>query len=132
MPTDTEEAAIREVFDSYAAGFDDFDADAIAELFAYPAVIWQFDRGNMFETDEDLIENIEALLAVLDREGVVHSEFEIASLSLSGPTALAAVSWSQERNDGDVALAFTCHYHLVNIEGEWLIASIFNLNTPEA
>ena len=131
MKTDTNEAAIRELFDTYAAGFDDFDAEAIAGLFAYPAVIWQFDRGNMFESDEDLIENIEALLKVLDTEGVVHSVFETGSLSISGPTALVAVSWAQQRGDGDVALAFTCHYHLVNIDEEWLIASIFNVNTPD-
>ncbi len=132
MTTDTDEAAIRDLFDAYAAAFDDFDAEAIAGLFAYPTVIWQFDRGNMFDTDEDLIENIEALLSVLDSEGVVHSEYVVESLSISGPTALVAVSWVQERTDGDVALAFTCHYHLVNIDEEWIIASIFNVNAPEA
>lgn len=131
MPTDANEALIRELFDAYAAGFDDFDADAIAGLFAYPTVIWQFDRGNMFETDEDLVENIEALLKILDSEGVVHSEFDIGSLSISGPTALVEITWTQERDDGDVALAFTCHYNLVNIEEEWLIASIFNVSAPE-
>ena len=128
MTTETDTSAIQDLFAAYASGFDDFDADAIADLFAYPVVIWQFDRGNMFEDDEDLLENIEALLKVLESEGVVQSEYEVQALSVSGPTALASVSWSQQRADGEVALAFTCHYHLVNIEGEWLIASIFNEN----
>lgn len=128
MKTDKDTTAIRELFAAYAGGFDDFDADAIADLFAYPVVIWQFDRGNMFEDDEELLENIEALLKILDKEGVVRSEYEVQALSVSGPTALASVSWSQQRSDGEVALAFTCHYHLVNIEGDWLIASIFNEN----
>ncbi|PTW62103.1 SnoaL-like protein [Breoghania corrubedonensis] len=128
MKTDQDTNAIRELFATYAAAFDDFDADAIADLFAYPVVIWQFDRGNMFEDDEDLMENIDALLKVLDSEGVVQSDHEVNALSVSGPTALASVSWRQKRADGEVALAFTCHYHLVNIEDEWLIASIFNEN----
>ncbi|MDJ0933455.1 nuclear transport factor 2 family protein [Breoghania sp.] len=128
MKTDQDTNAIRELFATYASGFNDFDADAIADLFAYPVVIWQFDRGNMFEDDEELLENIEALLAVLDKEAVVHSDYEVQALSVSGPTALASVFWKQQREDGEVALAFTCHYHLVNIEGEWLIASIFNEN----
>lgn len=128
MTTDKDSAAIRDLFAAYANGFDDFDADMIADLFAYPVVIWQFDRGNMFEDDEELLENIEALLKVLDGEGVVRSEYEIQALSVSGPTALASVTWNQQREDGDVALSFTCHYHLVNIEGDWLIASIFNEN----
>lgn len=128
MKTDKDQNAIRELFSVYASGFDDFDADVIADLFAYPVVIWQFDRGNMFEDDEELLENIEALLSVLENEGVVQSEFDVQALSVSGPTALASVAWRQQRADGDVALAFTCHYHLVNIEGDWLIASIFNEN----
>lgn len=125
------EAAIRNLFDAYAAGFDDYDTDAIADLFAYPAVIWQFDRGTMFETDEDLIENIEALLQILDDAEVVRSEYTIGAIAISGPTALVDVSWSQQCADGEEALAFTCHYSLVNIDGAWLIASIFNVNAPD-
>lgn len=127
MTTDTSEADIRNLFDNYASGLDAFDAEAISHLFAYPAVIWQLDRGNMFEDDDELIETVEALLGDCDRLGVVRSDYAISSLSVTGPTALAALYWTQERDNGDVVQVFTCHYHLVNIDSDWLIASIFNV-----
>jgi hypothetical protein len=38
-------AEIRRLFAAYAAGFDDADPEAITELFAWPATIWQFGEG---------------------------------------------------------------------------------------
>jgi hypothetical protein len=114
------------LFQDYANGFNDFDAEAVADCFAYPVTIWQLGKGNVFADREELLENIAALLDVLAHEEVVHSEFEILNCSISGPTAQATLSWRQVREDGDPALAFICHYMLVRNHDDLLIALVVN------
>lgn len=118
--------AIEILFQDYADGFNDFDADAVADCFTYPATIWQLGKGHVFAHRDELIENVEALLGVLESEDVVHSAFEVLSHAVFGPTALATVSWRQERADGDVAMAFICHYSLMQEGDRALIAMIVN------
>jgi hypothetical protein len=65
------ENAIRRMFVDYGAGFDDADATAITDLFAWPATIWQFGEGHVFEDAEELEENVEALMDVFDEAGIV-------------------------------------------------------------
>ena len=48
------ESDIRALFSAYAAGFDDADAEAVTALFAWPATIWQFGAGHVFEDAEEL------------------------------------------------------------------------------
>lgn len=107
------------LFTDYAEGFDDFDSDAVAACFAFPATLWQSGRGNLFADEDELIENIEALLEVFEREEIVHSRFEILELTAGPDSANAVVHWRQERADGDVALEFSCRYLLVrDVDGE--------------
>jgi len=125
MTPETEDE-ITALFEEYAAGFDDFDAEAVADCFAYPCTIWQFGRGNVFADREELLENIEALLGVYEREDIVHSTFEVAALNAAEGAALASLTWSQEREDGEVALAFGCRYALMDGPDGWRIATVFN------
>ncbi|MCQ0987017.1 Cif family virulence factor [Jiella marina] len=104
--------AIEAVFRAYAEGFDDFDADRILGCFAYPVTIWQLDKGNIFVDEEELAENIEALLAVYETEGIVRSDFAALDAAISGNTALVTLAWRQERIDGDAAMEFVCRYTL--------------------
>jgi hypothetical protein len=118
--------ALRPLFESYAAGFDDMDPDALADLFAYPAVIWQGDKGHVFADEEEMGENIDAVLDLLDEQGVVQSHFELLNAALSEASGFASVSWRQEAEDGAEVFAFDCHYHLVKVAEEWRIAMIVN------
>jgi hypothetical protein len=127
--TREEEDEIVDLFTAYAGGFDDFDAEAVAECFAYPCTIWQFGKGNVFADSEELLENIEALLAVYEREEIVHSAFEIREKLLTGTIALVTLDWTQEREDGEAALEFTCHYALMEGPEGWAIATVFNEDT---
>jgi hypothetical protein len=117
--------AVQSVLDAYAAGFDDFDAEAVADCFAYPATLWQGGRGNVFDDAEDLIENIEALLDIFEREEIVHSSFRIKDAAFGKDSGTALLSWRQERADGDAALEFTCRYLFVRDgeDGSWRIAT---------
>lgn len=120
------EELIAELFDDYQAGFNDYEADRISDCFALPVIIWQHDEGHVFNTDEELMENIEALLSALDKEGVVHSDFHVSSSHISGNVALITLDWRQENADGEDVLEFTCHYHLVQNGSAWAIAMVVN------
>jgi ketosteroid isomerase-like protein len=124
--TREEEDQITGLFETYASGFDDFDADAIADHFAYPCTIWQFGKGNVFADREELLENIEALFSVFEREDIVHSSFRVIEKVLTGHVAMVTLEWQQEREGGDVALEFVCHYALIESPEGLAIATVFN------
>ncbi|WP_417670577.1 DUF4440 domain-containing protein [Roseibium sp.] len=120
------EEAIAQLFEDYLAGFNDFDADRICDCFTMPATIWQHEKGHVFGDDEELLENIEALLAALDKEGVTNSDFQVVSSHISGAAALVTLDWTQETSDGESALEFTCHYQLILDGDQWMIAMVIN------
>ena len=121
-----QEAAIAALFEDYRAGFNDFDAETILDCFAFPATIWQFGKGYVFQDEEELAENIDMLLAAVDKEGVTYSEYATVACHISGTAALVTLDWNQQGEDGDTVLAFTCHYHLIRDDDEWLISTIVN------
>ncbi|MCB8840573.1 hypothetical protein [Aurantimonas sp. VKM B-3413] len=126
------DAALAAVFTDYAEGFDDFDAARILDCFAFPATIWQMGKGNVFLDAEELGENVEALLAVFEREEIVRSTYRVRSAATAGAAAFVTLDWRQEREGGDAALEFTCHYTLIRQvagegePGDWLIALAVN------
>jgi ketosteroid isomerase-like protein len=123
---DEAETAIAQLFDDYQAGFNDYDADRICDCFALPAVIWQHEKGHVFNDEDELVENIEALLKALGKEEVTHSDFHVASSHVSGSAALVTLDWSQETSDGEAVFEFTCHYQLIQDGDVWVIAGIYN------
>lgn len=123
---------IEAFLETYAAAFDDYDGEAIADCFAYPAVLWQFGKGHVFADADEMLENTAALLKVLEDVGVTVSSFEIKTLAISGDTALATVDWYQENDEGEALIEFSCHYHLVHDGEAWRIAMIVNIDEDEA
>ncbi|WP_299811529.1 DUF4440 domain-containing protein [uncultured Roseibium sp.] len=120
------EEAIAQLFDDYQAGFNDYDIDQICDCFALPAIIWQHEKGHVFNDEEELIENIEALLKALEKEKVTQSDFHVASSHVSGSAALVTLDWVQETSDGEAVFEFTCHYQLIQDGSDWVIACIIN------
>lgn len=117
---------IPDVFQDYADAMNDMDAEAIADLFAYPVTIWQLGRGYVFDDKEDLIENIETLLDVFEEAGVIYSEPEIGPVHVTKAAAFATVSWRQQDEIGEVIHAFHCDYTLVKKYSDWLITMVVN------
>ncbi len=123
---------IRALFSAYAAGFEDADAEAVTALFAWPATIWQFGAGHIFEDAEELQENVDALIDVFDEAGIVTTEPEVMEVRVAGPSAFAAVLW-QQRDDHDALLnEFSCQYLLIKHEGAWKIVTIVNEAAEES
>jgi ketosteroid isomerase-like protein len=120
------EVAISRLFEDYLTGFNDFDAERICDCFALPVTIWQHEKGHVFNDEDELLENVEALLAALDKEGVTVSEFQVVSSHVSGSAALVTLDWSQEASNGETALEFTCHYQLIQDGDDWTIALVIN------
>ena len=126
MSAQTGDEAIRSIFADYGAGFDDADATAITDLFAWPATIWQFGEGHVFADSEDLEENVEALIDVFDDAGIVLTLPEIREIRIVGTAAFAHVAWRQEDEGGEALHEFACSYMLVERDGEWRIATVVN------
>ena len=117
---------IATLFQDYADGMNDMDAEAIADLFAYPVTVWQLGKGYVFEDADDLIENIETLLDAYDKAGVTYSEPEIGPTHVTKAAAFATISWRQQDEVGEVIHAFHCDYTLVKQHSDWLITNIVN------
>ena len=123
---------VRALFAAYGAGFDDADPEAVAALFAWPATIWQFGEGHIFEDAEELAENIEALMDVFDDAGIVVTTPDVRDIRVAGSSGFARVAWRQEDTAGAALHEFTCNYLLIDGEGAWRIASVVNEEPDEA
>jgi len=120
------EREIRALFTAYGSGFDDADADAVIALFAWPATIWQLGTGHVFGDEDELAENVEALIDVFDEAGIVSTGPEVKEVRVAGETAFAHVLWRQLDQSGDLLNEFVCQYLLVHHQGEWRLATIVN------
>ena len=119
-------ADIHALFAAYGAGFDDADPDAVTALFAWPATIWQFGEGHVFEDAEDLAENVEALMDVFDDAGIVVTTPEVRDIRIAGSSAYAVVTWRQDDDSGETLHEFTCEYLVLDQDGGWRIATVVN------
>ena len=124
------ETEIRDLFDAYGAGFDDADVGAVTDLFAWPATIWQFGEGHVFDEPDDLAENVEALMDVFEDAGIVVTTPVVRDLRVARAAAYAHVDWRQEDQAGDVLHEFTCQYILIRSDGDWRIATVVNESDP--
>jgi len=121
-----DESELRALFTAYAEGFDDADAAVVTALFAWPATIWQFGEGHVFEDAEDLSENVDALIDVFDEAGIVSTEPEVKEVRVAGPSAFASVTWRQRDTEGELLHEFACQYLLVKQASGWRIATVVN------
>jgi hypothetical protein len=122
-------ADIHALFAAYGAGFDDADPDAVTALFAWPATIWQFGEGHVFEDEDELSENVDALMDVFDEAGIVSTTPEVKDVRVAGSAAFAHVAWRQADGAGELLHEFSCQYLLLNHDGAWRIAAILNEDT---
>ena len=120
------EQQIHELFTAYGAAFDDADPDSVTAIFAYPAVIWQFGEGHLFEDEEELAENVEALIDVFTSAGIVLTTPEIRRIVQDGSSAFVSVAWRQEDQEGEALHEFGCQYMLVRRSGAWLVSTVVN------
>lgn len=122
------DAGTEDLFAAYADALNDFDAEAIVDLFAYPATVWQFGKGHVFSDRDDLLDNVDALLAAFDSAGVVTSSYTIETneAPIGTGSAFASVLWRQDDAEGQVIHEYRCGYLLVPDNGDWFIASVIN------
>jgi hypothetical protein len=119
-------ADIHALFAAYGAGFDDANPDAVTALFAWPATIWQFGEGHVFEDSDELSENVDALMDVFDEAGIVSMTPDVKEVRVAGAAAFAHVVWRQVDDAGELLHEFGCQYLLLNHDDAWCIATIVN------
>ena len=117
---------IKALFAAYGECFDDADEERLTSLFTYPATIWQFGKGHVFEDEDELGENAGALFDAFDEAGVNVTTPTVRHIEVRGASAMADVSWQQTDADGEVIHAFACQYFLLKQDAEWFIAAINN------
>jgi hypothetical protein len=117
---------IHSLFIAYAEAFDDAEASAVTKLFAWPAIIWQFGTGHVFEDADELRENVEALIDVFDEAAIVRMIPIVRDVRVAGKSAFADVLWRQEDENGAALHEFSCQYFLIAQDGAWRIAAIVN------
>ena len=66
--------------------------EAVTALFAWPATIWQFGEGHVFEDAEELAENVEALIDVFDEAGIISTMPDVKEVRVAGAAAFANVA----------------------------------------
>lgn len=120
------ESEIRDLFAAYGSGFDDADPDAVTALFAWPATIWQFGEGHIFEDADELALNIEALMDVFHDADIVVTIPDVRDVRVAGTAAFASVNWRQEDEAGEPLHEYACQYMLVASDGAWRIATVVN------
>ncbi len=120
------EAEIRMLIANYGAAFDDADADAVTGMFAWPATVWQFGDGHVYENAEELAKNVEALIDVFDEAGIAISNPEVIAVRIERAAAFATALWTQLDGAGIQLNQFTCHYLLIGGDGAWRIATVVN------
>lgn len=120
------EQVIVQFFDDYQVGFNDYDIEWICDCFVLFIIIWQYDKGYVFNDDEELIENIEVFLRVLEKEGVSYFEFQVVFSYVSGFLVLVILDWIQEDVDGELVFEFICYYQLFQDGMDWMIVGIVN------
>lgn len=120
------ETEIEALIETYGAGFDDYDPEAVTACFAYPAVIWQSGKGHVFADAEEMTENVDALFKAYEEAGIVTSAFDLRDLAISDDSAVATVDWEAEDGDGIVVMEFSASYHLIHRGDRWQIAMIVN------
>ena len=125
-------AQLQPFFDAYAACFDDADAPAIADLYALPAVIWQFSKGHIFDHADDLTDNAETLIDAFEEAGIVETRATVTTATVAGDSAFAAVDWTQFTAGGEMVHAFACRYLLTRQEDDWHIATVVNVDAIDA
>lgn len=113
-------AGVNAFFESYRAAFDTLDARAVAAHFAVPSMLID-DRVYTWATEDDVIADIEKLLAMYRSSGYAGATCEIANSLPQGDVGVTAnVYWTIARRNGP-PWRFHTGYTLRRFGDDWKI-----------
>lgn len=106
--------------ETYITAFERFDASAIAEHWAFPALTTQAGRSFAFKSAEHFATNTEKLLGFYKRQGVASVEREVLSHYVMGENAVAMTVADKMRNSaGNVLAGWQAAYVMQRTESVW-------------
>ncbi|MDQ4071970.1 MAG: hypothetical protein M3088_03700 [Actinomycetota bacterium] len=125
----------REFFGEYRAAFARYDAEALADLFAFPLHVVS-DSEEVTRTSvasrRDWLGVLERLLGAYRMLGVARAEpLELDVMGLTPRLGSARVHWELRREDGRAIYDFTAIYTLVHVGGRWRVAAVVHDEVPK-
>ncbi len=128
-------AEVRAFFDEYRATFARYDAQALAELFAFPFHVVSDTEDitpSSVATRDDWLGVLEGLLGAYRTLGVAAGEpLELDVIELTPRVASVRVAWDLRRADASAIYDFTAIYTLAQIGGAWRVAAIAHDELPK-
>jgi len=114
--------SIRAFFESYREAFNRLDGEAVARLYAVPSGIVS-DRGyTHWSSFEPIAENMLALCKLYGENGFASAAFEpVAFITQGEDLAVADVSWTIERTNGQEPWHFNTTYNLMCTAEGWRV-----------
>ena len=129
------DAAIRSFLDEYRATFARYDAEALADLFAFPFHVLSDSEEIAplsIASRGDWVGVLEGLLGSYRQLGVAAGELlEVDVRELTPRLVLTTVHWELRRDDGSAIYRFTATYTLALIGGAWRVAAIAHDELPK-
>jgi hypothetical protein len=126
---------LRAFFDDYRSTFARYDAEALAELFAFPFhVISDMDEIVPLSVAgrDDWIGVLEGLLGGYRTLGVAAGEpLELDVVELTPRVVSARLHWELRREDGSAIYDFTAVYTVARVGGAWRVAAIAHDELPK-
>ena len=117
MPAD-----IREFFDQYNAAFNRLDGEAVSRLYAVPSGITSDKGYTHWDSLEPVRSNMVALCERYRANGFSSAKFEESSFLPQGEKyAVADLSWTIERTNGQPPWQFNTTYNLIRTAGGWRV-----------
>lgn len=112
-------AEIQQFFERYRDAFNRLESRAVTGLYAIPSIIANTGVTTIFETEETLEANNQALCAHYRRAGFVRADFtENTFLPQGNEFALADLAWTITRHKAPTQ-QFNTTYQLTKQAGEW-------------
>ena len=111
---------VSEYFARYAAAFDAFDAEAIAEFYHLPCMLVRSGGVVAFSAREEVLANMQALVSFYRSRGYRRASFdEVRVVSLGGGLLLATVPWTIHLSAAGAVESFRNTYELIEMHGRW-------------
>jgi hypothetical protein len=126
---------IRDFFDEYRATFARYDAQALAELFAFPVHVVsdsEHIEPSSVASRDDWLPVLEGVLGAYRTLGVAGGEpLELELWELTSRVASARVHWELRRDDDSAVYDFTAIYTLALVGGRWRVTAIAHDELPK-
>ena len=116
---------------AYANSYETYDPASVAAFIHCPCIFGLGGETVLLDTNDQILDFLRTGLKTYKENDCVRFEARLLSAKRIGPHfALIDVEWSPENAAGVQTMHFSTTYNLVNVAGEWRVATIMR-HDPE-